>query len=152
MYGFNPWTDQVDGVNQVMEETGEKSESAILRRLLDEALAARRLKAAEAALSELPFGQGFGEMLRAVQTLLAKLVRQGETSLRIQDLSLALLQETLAATIADRKTTWTLVETNLKERGLKDQEISQRFEALTTEANSQAHATAQRINKSQRKD
>ena len=152
MYGFNPWTDQVDGVNQVMEETGEKSESAILRRLLDEALAARRLKAAEAALSELPFGQGFGEMLRAVQTLLAKLVRQGETSLRMQDLSLALLQETLAATVADRKTTWTLVEANLKERGFKDREISQRFDALTTEANSQAYATAQRINKSQRKD
>jgi len=152
MYGFNPWTDQVDGVNQVMEETGEKSESAILRRLLDEALAARRLKAAEAALSELPFGQGFGEMLRAVETLLAKLVRQGETSLRMEDLSLALLQETLAATLADRKTTWTLVEAHLKERGLKDREIKQRFDALTTEANSQAYSTAQRINKSQRKD
>jgi len=94
MYGFNPWEDQVDGINQVMEQSGEKSESAILRKLIDEALATRRLKAAEAALSELPFGQGFGEMLRAVQTLLAKLVRQGETSLRIQDLSLALLQET----------------------------------------------------------
>ncbi|HSP64096.1 MAG TPA: hypothetical protein VLQ90_14000 [Pyrinomonadaceae bacterium] len=152
MYGFNPHTDQIDGVNQVMEETGEKSESAILRKLLDEALAARRLKAAEAALSELPFGQGFGEMLRAVQTLLAKLVRQGETSLRMQDLSLALLQETLASSLADRKTTWTLAESNLKQQGLKGRDMAEQFEAITTEANAQAYGTAQRINESQRKD
>lgn len=152
MYGFNPWEDQVDGVHQVMEETGEKSESAILRKLLDEALAARRLKAAEAALSELPFGQGFGEMLRAVQTLLAKLVRQGETSLRIQDLSLALLQETLAASVADRNTTWILAESNLKQQGLKGREITQRFDAMTTEANTQALAIARRINEGQRKE
>jgi hypothetical protein len=91
-------------------------------------------------------------MLRAVQTLLAKLVRQGETSLRIQDLSLALLQETLAASLANRNTTWTLAESNLKQQGLKGREITQKFEAMTTEANTQALAIAQRINQGQRKE
>jgi hypothetical protein len=43
-YGFNPYTDQIDTINQIMRETGEKTESVLLRKLVDEALAARREK------------------------------------------------------------------------------------------------------------
>jgi hypothetical protein len=43
-YGFNPWVDQVDAINQIMKETGERTESVLLRMLVDEALEARREK------------------------------------------------------------------------------------------------------------
>jgi hypothetical protein len=41
-YGFNPWMDQIDTINQIMKETGETTESVLLRKLVDEALAQRR--------------------------------------------------------------------------------------------------------------
>ena len=41
MYGFHPWQDQVDAVDLIVKETG-MSESIVLRKLLDEALVARR--------------------------------------------------------------------------------------------------------------
>jgi hypothetical protein len=37
-YGFNPWVAQVDAIRQIMEETGAKAESVVLRKLIDEAL------------------------------------------------------------------------------------------------------------------
>jgi len=45
VYGFSPWVDQVDSINQIMKVTGERNESALLRKLVDEALDARRRKA-----------------------------------------------------------------------------------------------------------
>ncbi len=42
VYGFSPWVDQVDAINQIMKETGERTESVLLRKLVDEALQARR--------------------------------------------------------------------------------------------------------------
>ena len=41
VYGFSPWVDQVDAINQIMKDTGDKNESALLRKLVDEALDAR---------------------------------------------------------------------------------------------------------------
>ena len=37
-YGFSPWVDQVDTINQIMKDNGERNESALLRKLVDEAL------------------------------------------------------------------------------------------------------------------
>src|ERR1700720_4786479 len=91
IYGFNPWADQVYAINQIMEETAEKSESIILRDLIDEALAGRRRKSAKAETAEPPQSEDSGEVLHTIQTLLLKLIRQGETSLRIQEVCLALL-------------------------------------------------------------
>jgi hypothetical protein len=34
VYGFSPWVDQVDAINQIMKVTVERNESAILRNLL----------------------------------------------------------------------------------------------------------------------
>jgi hypothetical protein len=31
VYGFSPWVDQVDAINQIMKVTGERNESALLR-------------------------------------------------------------------------------------------------------------------------
>ena len=148
MYGFNPWVDQLDAINQIVADTGEK-ESTILRKLVDEALVERRRKIADAELGESPSGQGFAETLQTMQTLLLKLVRQGDTSLRMQDVSLALLQETLAEARAGRSASWEQGLPALKEGGLTSSQIVKRFEAQTAEAKDFAYGAAQELKKQQ---
>jgi len=148
MYGFNPWVDQLDAINQIMAETGEKSESAVLRKLIDEALVTRRLKGSQAEPTEAQ-PTGVGDALRNIQTLLLKLVRQGETSLRIQDLNLALTQDTLAEAHAGRKASWTLAASNLREQGLGGSEVARRFDKETDNAKNYAYGVAEEIKKSQ---
>src|SRR6476620_11466213 len=89
IYGFSPWVDQVDAVNQIMKDTGERNESAVLRKLLDEAIDARRKKRQGALLTEA--SDDAGMRLETIESLLMRLVRQGHTSFRIQDVCLALL-------------------------------------------------------------
>lgn len=147
MYGFNPWVDQLDSINQIMSETGEKSESAVLRKLIDEALAARRSIVAQPGLTE-PQPTGFGEALQTIETLLLKLIRQGETSLRIQDISLALTQDTLAEAHAGRKASWSLAVASFKE-GLNASEVAKRFDDETKSAKNHAYGVADEIKRSQ---
>jgi len=52
IYGFSPWVDQVNAIDQIMEDIGERNESAVLRKLVDEALDARRKKGRSAPLTE----------------------------------------------------------------------------------------------------
>jgi len=148
MYGFNPWVDQLDAINQIVADTGEK-ESTILRKLVDEALVERRRKIADAELGESPSAQGFAETLQTMQTLLLKLVRQGDTSLRMQDVSLALLQETLAEARASRNASWEQGVPSLKEGGLTSSQIAKRFEAETAAAKDFAYGSAQELKKQQ---
>ena len=91
MYGFNPYADQVDHINRIVAQSGE-NEATVLRKLIDEALIARRRKIADEELGTKSAGESRSETLQAIQALLVKLVRQGETSLRVHDVSLALLQ------------------------------------------------------------
>lgn len=149
MYGFNPWVDQVDAINQIVSQTGE-TESAILRTLVDEALVARRQKIAETELAETPSDEGFAEALHTIQTVLLKLVREGETSLRMQDVSLALLQDTLAEARAGRTVAWEQTLLALKDEGVTESEIAKRFEAQTDEAKEFAYGAAQKIKSEQR--
>src|ERR1044072_6759157 len=90
MYGFNPWMDQIDTINEIMRETGEKTESVLLRKLVDEALAARRKKSETLPLIEESDNE-FADRLQTIEGLLMQLVRQGDTSFRIQDVCLALI-------------------------------------------------------------
>ena len=94
VYGFSPWVDQVDAINQLMKDTGDKNESALLRKLVDEALDARRKKIRSAPLTE--ESDHAGVRLETIESLLIRFVRQGEISLRIEDVCLALLQDVLA--------------------------------------------------------
>jgi hypothetical protein len=142
MYGFNPWLDQLDAINRIMEETGEKSESAILRKLIDEALAARHVTAAQPTGIESPSGKGATEALETIQTLLLNLVRQGETTLRIQDVSLALIQDTLAEAHAGRKVSWSLAVPGLRDDGISSEEITKRFDEETVDARNYAYGIA----------
>ena len=130
VYGFNPWMDQLDAINQIIADTGEK-ESTVLRKLIDEALTARHRRIADQDLAEPSSGEGTPDALRAVQKLLEEMVRQGHTSLRMQDVSLALLQDTLAEARAGRELTWEENASALKEEGMSKKQISERFEAHT---------------------
>jgi hypothetical protein len=76
-----------------MEATGAIKDAPVIRELLDEALAARRRKAAGITDSEEPPGQGITETLHTLQTLLLKLIRREELVFSRQSVGLRLLKE-----------------------------------------------------------
>lgn len=144
MYGFNPWADQVDAISVIIARTGEK-EATVLRQLVDEALVARRLKEAGTDIEEASSTQGLAGMVETIQTILLKLVRQGDTILKMGDVNLALLQETLAESRAGRKFAWDRAVPEMKEDGLGASEITKRFDRETAEAKRFAYAVAKEI-------
>ena len=148
-YGFNPYTDQIDTINQIMRETGEKTESVLLRKLVDEALAARREKNESLPLIA-ESDDEFGHRLEAIEGLLIQLVRQGDTSFRVQDVLLALLQDVLAETHAGRRLSWdSLVAPELRRQGVDANDLENRFMEQGERAKNFAYGLAQRIKQSQ---
>jgi hypothetical protein len=135
-----------------MESVGETKESPVLRLLLDEALAARRRKSVNRSEPELPPLE-IGEILQTVQTLLLKLIRQNETTLRAQGISLVLLQETLAEATGSRKTLWNRLEVPpLTEAGLALREIDERLAAMISESKDHAYGLAEEIRQRQSRE
>jgi len=147
-YGFNPWMDQLDAVNQIIADTGEK-ESTVLRKLIDEALIARHRRIANQALEEPTPAGTTPDGLRAIQKLLEELIRQGNTSLRMQDVSLALLQDTLAEARAGRELAWEEKSSALTTGGLTKRQIADRFEAHTDRSREFAYKMAKEIKRQQ---
>jgi hypothetical protein len=64
-YGFNPWLDQIDSINALIYRHGEK-ESTILRKLVDEALTARKQKDHQALRQDV-FLQDLGDELDGIK-------------------------------------------------------------------------------------
>ena len=148
IYGFKPWVDQVDAINQIMQDTGDKNESALLRKLVDEALDARRKKIRSAPLTE--ESDHAGVRLETIESLLIRLVRQGEISLRIEDVCLALLQDVFAEAYATRRLLWeSLVLPQLRDTGIDVNELERRFVLQIEPAKDHAYGLAQRIKQSQ---
>ena len=148
VYGFSPWVDQVDTINQIMKDNGERNESALLRKLVDEALDARRKKRQLAPLTE--NSDNAGVRLETIESLLMRLVRQGGISLRIEDVSLALLQDVLAEAYASRRLLWeSLVLPQLRDAGIHVNELNDRFVLETDRARDYAYGEAERIKQSQ---
>ena len=148
VYGFSPWVDQVDAINQIMQDTGDKNESALLRKLVDEALDARRKKIRSAPLTE--ESDYAGVRLETIESLLVRLVRQGEISLRIEDVCLALLQDVLAEAYATRRLLWeSLVLPQLRDAGIDSNELERRFVLQDNQAKNYAYGEAERIKESQ---
>jgi len=148
VYGFSPWVDQVDAINQIMKDTGDKNESALLRKLVDEALDARRKKIRSAPLTE--ESDHAGVRLETIESLLMQLVRQGEISLRIEDVCLALLQDVLAEAYATRRLLWeSLVLPQLRDAGIDSNELERRFVLQDNQAKNYAYGEAERIKESQ---
>ena len=149
MYGFNPWMDQIDTINQIMRETGETTESVFLRKLVDEALAARRKKSQSLPLIEESDNES-SDRLHTIESLLMRLVRQGETSLRIEDVCLALLQDVLAEAHAAHRISWEFVAVpRLRDEGVGMNELEHRFTLQADKAKDYAYGLAEEIKQSQ---
>ena len=147
VYGFGAWVDQVDAINQIMKDTGEKNESALLRKLVDEALDARRKKSKSAPLVE---QDNAGVKPETIESLLMRLVRQGDVSYRIDDICLALLQDILAEVYATRRLLWeSVVLPQLREAGIDVNELERRFALQEAQAKTYAYGLAVQIKESQ---
>jgi hypothetical protein len=151
VYGFNPWADQVPAINQIMEETGQRSEAPVVRDLVDEALTARRRNAGPAQTPDQPLpDQGVAETLQTIQTLLLTMIAEEETVSRMHGVTLELMQETLVEARAGRRLSWTsLVVPLLREKGLSSEEIERQFDAQTKETRSYAYGLADQIKTNQ---
>ena len=148
VYGFGPWVDQVNAIDQIMEDTGERNESAVLRKLVDEALNARRKKSQAAPLTEK--SDDADMRLEIIENLLMRLVGEADTSFRIQDVCLALLQDVLAESVATRRLLWqSLVVPQLRDAGVAVNELQSRFALETDRARDYAYGVALQIKQSQ---
>ena len=147
VYGFGPWVDQVDAINQIMKDTGDKNESALLRKLIDEALDTRRKKSQSAPVTE---PDSTGVRSETIENLLMRLVRQGDVSFRVEDVCLALLQAILAEVYATRRLVWeSLVLPQLRDAEIDVNELERRFVLQEDQANDYAYRLAVRIKESQ---
>ena len=145
VYGFSPWVDQVDAINQIMKDNGERNESAVLRKLIDEALDARRKRRQSD-----PFTEESEVRLEPIESLLKRLVRQGGISLRIEDVCLALLQDVLAEAYATRRLLWeSLVLPQLRDAEIDVNELEHRFALQTDQAKNDAYGLADQLRLSQ---
>ena len=147
----NLYADQAIQIQAIMEAVGARKEAPVIRDLLDEALAARRRKSVQRVEAEQPPpSQNTADTLQTIQTLLLKLIRQGDTGIRAQGISLILLQEVLAEANTTRNITWHRLEVAaLKEEGMSTPEIDQRLTSLTGESKDHAYGVADEIRKSQ---
>jgi hypothetical protein len=150
--GVNLYADQAVQVQAIMESIGEKREAPVLRILVDEALAVRRRKAVDHRESDtVAASMDLAEALETMQMLLLKLIRQSETTLRAQDITLMLTQENLAETMAGRKIVWNRLELpSLLQAGILPEEINERLVVELAECKNSAYGVAEEI--SQRSD
>lgn len=148
IYGFKPWVDQVDAIDQIMKDTGERTESAVLRKLVDEALDARRKKRQSDPLTKK--SDDAGARLEIIERLLMRVVRQEDVSLRIEDVCLALLQDILAEAYATRRLLWeSVVLPQLRAEGIDVNELKRQFVLQEARAKDYAYGEAERIKQSQ---
>jgi hypothetical protein len=147
----NLYTDQAIQIQAIMESRGARKEAPVIRDLLDQALAILRRKSVHQAEAEPPPpAQDVSETLQTIQTLLLKLIRQGETGLRAGGISLVLLQEVLGITTRGTKIAWNRLEAPaLSEGGMTAKEIEERLRAETDEAKDLAYGLADEIRKEQ---
>ena len=151
---LNLYADQATQIQAIMEATGSQEVAPLVRELLDEALAARRRKSVNRDEAEAPPPtQDIVEILQTIQSLLLKLIRQGEPGLRAQGISLILLQEILAEASAGRKVAWNgLAVPSLSESGMTPKEIDEQLAAETSEAKDYAYGVAEEIRNRQEEE
>jgi hypothetical protein len=142
--------DQVTSINQIMEQTAQKSEAALLRDLVDEALVARRRKVRTVESQEQLHVQGSAEILETIQRLLLRIIGQGERTLRAQGVSFMLTQETLAEVRAGRRLCWdALIVPEMRQDGASVDVIDESFERQTDESKEYAYSLAQEFTNAQ---
>jgi hypothetical protein len=147
----NLYTDQAIQIQAIMESRGERKEAPVIRDLLDQALAILRRKSVSRVEAEPPPpAQDNSETLQTIQTLLLKLIRQSDTSLRAGGISLVLLQEVLGVTTRGTNIAWNRLEVPaLSEGGMAAKEIEERLRVETNESKDLAYGVADEIRKQQ---
>lgn len=143
----NLFADQATQIQAIMEATGAQEVAPIVRVLLDEALRARRRKSVHSENDEPPPPtQDVPETLQTIQTLMLRLIGQGQTNFRIGSLSLELLQETLVEARAGRMNLWESVAVPaLREQGQSTDDIAKLFDTQTEDAKDFAYGLAEEL-------
>src|SRR5918995_4456094 len=82
---INFFVDQATQIQAIMEANGQTKEAPLVRQLVDEALAARRRKSVRPAEPDQPVPtQDITETLQTLQTLLLRMIGQGERTFLMQ--------------------------------------------------------------------
>jgi hypothetical protein len=140
---FNMYLDQATQIQAIMEATGADKDAPVLRTLLDEALSARRRRAAGFDESE---PNGFSQAVEMLQALILKAITIGERSLRIDGFNLRLLQETFAEAHGVRQLVWTnMIAPTLQGEGMTPDLIANRFDLLSLENKASAYEMARSL-------
>src|SRR5438067_12688674 len=127
---LNLYIDQAVQIKALMEATRAEKEAPVLRQLIDEALAARRRKFVQQPQPELPPAtQDISETLQTLQTLMLRMIGQGESNSQMQSVSLELIQEAVAEARSGKMNVWEfLVAPGLRDKGKSTGEIAQLFD------------------------
>ena len=146
---LNLYIDQAVQIKALMEATRAEKEAPVLRQLIDEALAARRRKFVEHPQPELPPAtQDISETLQTLQTLMLRMIGQGESTSQMQSVSLELIQEAVAEARTGKMNVWEfLVAPGLRDKGKSTGEIAQLFDVQNEDAKDYAYGLAEEIKK-----
>lgn len=146
---LNLYIDQAVQIKALMEATRAEKEAPVLRQLIDEALAARRRKFVEHPQPELPPAtQDISETLQTLQTLMLRMIGQGESTSQMQSVSLELIQEAVAEARSGKMNVWEfLVAPGLSDKGKKAGEIAQLLDGQNEDAKDYAYGLAEEIKK-----
>lgn len=146
---LNLYIDQAVQIKALMEATRAEKEAPVLRQLIDEALAARRRKFVEHPQPELPPAtQDISETLQTIQTLMLRMIGQGESTSQMQSVSLELIQEAVAEARSGKMNVWEfLVAPGLRDKGKSTGEIAQLFDVQNEDAKDYAYGLAAEIKK-----
>ena len=144
---INFYVDQATQIQAIMEATGETKEAPMVRLLVDEALAARRRKSVQSAEPEPPPPtQDISETLLTLQTLMLRMIGQGESTRQMQSVSLELLQEAVAEARSGKMNVWEfLVAPGLSDKGKKAGEIAQLLDEQNEDGKDYAYGLAEEI-------
>ena len=146
---LNLYIDQAVQIKALMEATGSEKEAPLLRQLIDEALAVRRRKSVQRAEPEPPPPtQDISETLQTLQTLMLRMIGQGERTFQMQSVSLELQQEAIVEARSGKMSVWEfLVVPGLSEKGKSTGEIAQLFDEQNEDAKDYAYGLAEEIKK-----
>ncbi|MDX6612837.1 MAG: hypothetical protein QOD75_2023 [Blastocatellia bacterium] len=144
---INFYVDQATQIQAIMEATGETKEAPLVRLLVDEALAARRRKSVQSAEPEPPPpSQDISETLLTLQTLMLRMIGQGESTRQMQSVSLELIQEAVAEARSGKMNVWEfLVAPGLSDKGKKAGEIAHLLDEQNEDAKDYAYGLAEEI-------
>lgn len=146
---INFYVDQATQIQAIMEATGETKEAPLVRRLVDEALAARRRKSVQSEEAEPPPPtQDDSETLQTIQTLLLRLIGQAQRTFQMQSVSLELQQEAIVEARSGKMNVWEfLVAPGLGDKGKSIREIAELLDGQDEDAKDYAYGLAEEIKK-----